>query len=300
MKNISLKQLKYFAALVKFKSFGLAADAVAISQPAISMQIKELEREVGAPLIERGGHQLILTELGLEFHQKALEVLEKLDDLTALSGTVNRRAIGRLRVGVIPTIAPYLIPDLIFETKKFFPELSLIFKETQTDNLLLEMREGDLDCSILALPVTKPGFYENHLFDENFLLVRNAKQKGVKIPDPVELINHNLLLLEEGHCFRDQAISFCGVTERFSRQRFDASSFTTLVHMVSAGLGVTLIPEMARKLETLSSEVIIDQFPNPSPKRSIGVIWRDTSPISSELVDITSAWKKVLPLANKK
>ena len=121
MKNISLKQLKYFAALVKFKSFGLAADAVAISQPAISMQIKELEREVGAPLIERGGHQLILTELGLEFHQKALEVLEKLDDLTALSGTVNRRAIGRLRVWVIPTIAPYFITDLIFETKKFFP-----------------------------------------------------------------------------------------------------------------------------------------------------------------------------------
>ncbi len=294
MKNITLKQLKYFAAVVKFKNFGLAADAVAISQPAISMQIKELEREVGAPLIERGGYQLILTEIGLEFHQKTLEILEKLDELSTLSGTVNRRAIGHLRVGIIPTIAPYLIPDLIFETKKKFPLLSLTFRESQTDKLLLEMREGDLDCSILALPVAKPGFYESHLFNENFLLVRNAKQKGEKIPDPMSLLDHNLLLLEEGHCFREQAISFCGVNEQFNRQRYDASSFATLVHMVSAGLGVTLIPEMASKFETLNSNVIVNQFPDPQPSRSVGMIWRETSPISSDLLNISSVWKETL------
>ena len=296
MKNISLKQLKYFAALVKFKNFGLAADAVAISQPAISMQIKELEREVGAPLIERGGRHLILTELGLEFHQRTIEILQKFEDITMLSEAVNRRAIGLLRVGIIPTIAPYLLPDLIFQTKKNFPKLALIFRESQTDNLLLEMREGDLDCAILALPVAKPGFYEHHLFDENFLLVRNKRQKNMKIPDPLDLINHNLLLLEEGHCFREQAISFCGVTEQFNRQRYDANSLKTLVHLVSAGQGITLIPEMASKFETGTSNVIVEQFPDPQPKRKIGVIWRETSPISSELVDISSTWKELKPL----
>ena len=110
----------------------------------------------------------------------------------------------------------------------------------------------------------------------------------------MSLLDHNLLLLEEGHCFREQAISFCGVNEQFNRQRYDASSFATLIHMVSAGLGVTLIPEMASKFETLNSDVIVNQFPDPQPSRSVGMIWRETSPISSDLLNISSVWKETL------
>jgi len=299
MKNISLKQLRYFAALVKFKSFGLAADAVAITQPAISMQIKELEREVGGPLIKRGSHQVILTELGLEFHQRSQDILEKFDELTTLSKAKSRNSIGRLRVGIIPTIAPYILPNLIFEMENKFPQLSLIFRETQTENLLLEMREGLLDCSILALPVSRPGFYQYHLFDESFLLVRNIKQRDMKIPEPQDLVNHKLLLLEEGHCFRDQALSFCGISNRLNTEKHGASSFTTLIHMVSAGLGVTLIPEMARKFENLGPNLVVDQFPDPKPKRSVGVIWRETSPISQDLIDISSTLQETFSMDSK-
>lgn len=294
MKNITLRKIKYYTALVKYKNFGLAADAAAISQPALSMQIKELESEVGAPLIERGTSRLILTKLGRDFHLKCLEVLEKVEDLTTITKIAKQQMLEQLSVGIIPTIAPYLLPDLIVKTEEVFPGLSLIFKESQTENLLSEMREGNLDCCILALPVSEAGFQKKHLFDENFLLVRNAKQIGSKVPAPSSLLQHKLLLLEEGHCFRDQAISFCGIATDFNTQQHDASSFTTLVHMVSAGLGITLIPEMAQKIETSGKDVIVDRFNDPQPKRSIGMIWRSSSSIENELKKIHKVWKNNL------
>ena len=158
MKNITLRKIRYYTALVKYKNFGLAADASAISQPALSMQIKELESEVGAPLIERGTSRLILTKLGRDFHLKCLEVLDKVEDLTTITKIAKQQMLEQLSVGIIPTIAPYLLPDLIVKTEEVFPGLSLIFKESQTENLLSEMREGNLDCCILALPVSETGF----------------------------------------------------------------------------------------------------------------------------------------------
>ena len=294
MKNITLRKIRYFTALVKYKNFGLAANAVAISQPAMSMQIKDLENEVGATLIERGANQVILTNLGLEFHQKCINILKNVDDLTAIARTARGQRLNHLRIGIIPTVAPYLLPKLILETKDPYPDLSLVFKESQTANLMFELREGNLDCCILALPVSEPSFETRHLFDENFLLVRKAGLSGDTVPAPSDLFHHKLLLLVERHRFRDQAISFCGLSTDFNAQQHDASSFTTLVQMVAAGLGLTLIPEMAKESETSTSDVIVERFPDPQPKRSIGMIWRNTSPIQAELQNIFEVWKKFL------
>ena len=291
MKNVTLRKIKYFNALVKYKNFGLAANAVAISQPAMSMQIKDLESEIGAPLIEKGTNQIILTNLGKEFHKKCTIILENVEELTAISNAAKGRPLENLKIGIIPTVAPYLLPSLIVEAERKYPDLSLVFKESQTTNLIFELREGNLDCCILALPISEAGFETKHLFDESFLLVRKAGQSHDVVPTPADLYQHRLLLLEEGHCFRDQAISFCGLSSDFSTQQHDASSFTTLVQMVAAGLGSTLIPEMAKDSETSQRNVTVDRFSDPQPKRSIGMIWRKTSSIHYELQDIFEVWK---------
>ena len=294
MKNITLRKIKYFNALVKYKNFGLAANAVAISQPAMSMQIKDLESEIGAPLIEKGTNQIILTNLGKEFHKKCTIILENVEELTAISNAANGQPLENLKIGIIPTVAPYLLPSLIVEAERKYPDLSLVFKESQTTNLIFELREGNLDCCILALPISEAGFETKHLFDESFLLVRKAGQSHDVVPTPADLYQHRLLLLEEGHCFRDQAISFCGLSSDFGTQQHDASSFTTLVQMVAAGLGSTLIPEMAKDSETSQRNVTVDRFSDPQPKRSIGMIWRKTSSIHYELQDIFEVWKDKL------
>ena len=294
MKNITLRKIKYFNALVKYKNFGLAANAVAISQPAMSMQIKDLESEIGAPLIEKGTNQIILTNLGMEFHKKCNNILENVEELTAIASAAKGQPLEYLKVGIIPTVAPYLLPRLIVEAERKYPDLSLVFKESQTANLIFELREGNLDCCILALPISETGFETKHLFDESFLLVRKAGLSDDAVPDPADLYQHRLLLLEEGHCFRDQAISFCGLSSDFSAQQHDASSFTTLVQMVAAGLGSTLIPEMAKDSETLQRDVTVDKFSEPQPKRSIGMIWRKTSSIHNELQNIFTVWKDKL------
>ena len=294
MKNITLRKIKYFNALVKYKNFGLAANAVAISQPAMSMQIKDLESEIGAPLIEKGTNQIILTNLGKEFHKKCTIILENVEELTAISNAAKGQPLEYLKVGIIPTVAPYLLPRLIVEAERKYPDLSLVFKESQTANLIFELREGNLDCCILALPISETGFETKHLFDESFLLVRKAGLPNDEVPAPTDLYQHRLLLLEEGHCFRDQAISFCGLGSDFSAQQHDASSFTTLVQMVAAGLGSTLIPEMAKDSETSQRDVTVDRFSDPQPKRSIGMIWRKTSSIHNELQSIFTVWKNKL------
>lgn len=294
MKNITIRQIRYFTALAKHKNFSLAANSVAVSQPALSMQIKELENEVGSQLIDRSTNQISLTALGHDFHKKCTEILENIDELTTLIRIAKRQPLAQLRIGIIPTIAPYLLPNLILEVEKKYPSLSLIFKESQTKNLISEMREGNLDCSILALPISDKGFKSNHLFNENFLLVRNARDKQIKAPTPSELDHSKLLLLEEGHCFREQAISFCRVETDTNTRQHDASSFTTLVHMVSAGLGITLIPEMAQKIETSRKDVLVHNFPDPQPQRSIGMVWRQSSPIEEELNNIYKHWKYYL------
>lgn len=286
MMNLTLKQLRYVEALARHGHFGRAADACAISQPALSMQIKELEESLQTPLFERGARQVRLTRFGEDFITRVRDILRSVDELSDLARASQDRLLGRLRIGVIPTVAPYLLPTIIGSLTRHHADLDIHVRETLTHRLIGELAEGRLDTAIVALPVSEPSMTEIPLFSEEFVLVRPAEDAGKPVPSAEMLREMRLLLLEEGHCFRDQALSFCAMTATAPQELLDGSSLTTLVQMVSAGIGVTLIPEMAVPVETRSASVSIARFPAPRPVRQIGMIWRKTSPLSRQLMQM--------------
>jgi LysR family transcriptional regulator, hydrogen peroxide-inducible genes activator len=289
MINVTLRQLRYFDALARHGHFGRAAEACSISQPALSMQIKEMEEALGGVLLERSARQISLTAFGEELLQRVREILRSVDELGDFARASRDRLAGRLRVGMIPTIAPYLLPKVIENLARLHPELDLHVRETLTPKLIKEVAEGRLDTAIVALPVSEPSLTEIALFKENFLLVRPGEQKGTPVPSREMLREMKLLLLEEGHCFRDQALSFCNMQASPPREVLDASSLSTLVQMVGAGIGVTLIPEMAVEVETRSASVSVARFKNPQPSRTIGMVWRKSNPLARQLQQISEA-----------
>jgi LysR family hydrogen peroxide-inducible transcriptional activator len=286
MINITLRQLRYFDALARHGHFGRAAEACAVSQPALSMQIREMEEALGGPLLERSARQVALTQFGEELIRRVRDILRSVDELGDFARASRDRLAGRLRVGMIPTIAPYLLPKVIENLARLHPELDIHVRETLTPKLIKEVAEGRLDTAIVALPVSEPSLTEIALFTENFLLVRPGEAKGTPVPSSEMLREMRLLLLEEGHCFRDQALSFCNMQSP-PREVLDASSLSTLVQMVGAGIGVTLIPEMAVAVETRSAPVSVARFKNPQPSRTIGMVWRKTSPLARQLQQIS-------------
>ncbi len=286
MINVTLRQLRYFDALARHGHFGRAAEACAISQPALSMQIKEMEKALGGVLLERGARQVALTKFGEELLQRVRDILRSVDELGDFARASRDRLAGRLRVGMIPTIAPYLLPKVIENLARLHPELDIHVRETLTPKLIKEVAEGRLDTAIVALPVSEPSLTEVALFRENFLLVRPGEHEGTPVPSRESLREMKLLLLEEGHCFRDQALSFCKM-QAPPREVLDASSLSTLVQMVGAGIGVTLIPEMAVAVETRSASVSVARFTNPQPSRTIGMVWRKSSPLARQLRQIS-------------
>lgn len=292
MTNMTLKQLRYFEALARHGHFGRAAAACAISQPALSMQIKELEESLGTELFERGARQVRLTSFGEAFVLRVRQILRSVDELGDLARASQDRPAGRLRIGVIPTIAPYLLPTVIGELTRLYDGLDIHVRETLTSKLVDELAEGRLDTAIVALPVSEPSLTEVALFAENFVLVRPGEDEGKPVPDREKLHEMRLLLLEEGHCFRDQALSFCNINSALPRELMDGSSLSTLVQMVSAGIGVTLIPEMAVRVETRSACVSVSRFRNPQPSRTIGMIWRKTSPLAKQLSQISEVVRR--------
>lgn len=287
MNNLTLKQMRYFEALARLRHFGRAAEACAISQPALSMQIKDMEEALGTALFERGARQLRLSNFGEVFALRVRDILCLVDELGDLARASQERLVGRLRIGVIPTIAPYLLPTIIGNLTRIYPGLDIHVRETLTPKLLQELAEGRLDTAIVALPVSEPSFTEVALFAEDFVLVRHSDDEGKPVPNRERLREMRLLLLEEGHCFRDQALSFCEMHSSLPRELLDGSSLSTLVQMVSSGIGVTLIPEMAMAVETRSAPVSIARFNSPTPSRTIGMIWRKTSPLAQQLLPIS-------------
>ena len=292
MMNFTLKQLRYFEALARHCHFGHAAAACAISQPALSVQIKELEQELGAVLFERGARQVRLTLFGEEFALRTREILRSIDELGDLARASRDRLVGRLRIGVIPTIAPYLLPRIITGLARTHAGVDSHVRETMTHKLIQELADGRIDTAIVALPVSEPSLTEVALFTENFVLARPLGDEGKPVPDRDALREMKLLLLEEGHCFRDQALSFCNIQTSRQREGLDASSLATLVQMVSAGIGVTLIPEMAVDVETRSAPVSVTRFKDPQPARIIGMIWRKTNPLATELTKIAEVVRR--------
>jgi len=287
MINVTLRQLRYFDALARHGHFGRAAQACAISQPALSMQIKEMEEALGGVLLERNARQIALTKLGEELLRRVQDILRSVEELGDFARASRDRLAGRLRVGMIPTIAPYLLPRVIENLARLHPDLDIHVRETLTQKLIQEIAEGRLDTAIVALPVSESSLTEIALFKEHFLLVRPGEDEGAPVPSRESLREMKLLLLEEGHCFRDQALSFCNLQSSPPREMLDASSLSTLVQMVGAGIGVTLIPEMAVAVETRSASVAVTRFKNPQPSRTIGMVWRKTSPLARQLLQIS-------------
>ncbi len=289
MINFTFKQLRYFDALARLGHFGRAADVCAISQPALSMQIKELEESLGTALFERGARQIRLTSFGKKLAPRVGDILRSADDLGDLARASRGRLMDQLRIGVIPTIAPYLLPTIIGDLTRIYAGVDIHVRETLTSKLLQELAEGRLDTAIVALPISESSFTEVALFTEKFVLVRPGEDEGKPVPSREMLREMKLLLLEEGHCFRDQALSFCDLQSAQPREEMDATSLSTLVQMVGAGIGVTLIPEMAVAVETRSASVSIAHFKNHQPTRTVGMIWRKTNPLANQLVQISEA-----------
>ena len=287
MKNITLKQFRYFEALARHGHFGRAAEASAISQPALSMQIKELEASLGTALIERGARQVRLTSFGDAFSLRVRDILQKVDELGDLVRSQADGLSGRLRLGVIPTIAPYLLPTLIQRLETAYDGLDLHVRETLTPRLMDELSDGRIDAAILALPASAPAFTEVALCEEQFVLIRPQADADKPPPTSEGLSDMRLLLLEEGHCFRDQALAYCNIQSAAPREGLDGTSLSTLVQMVGAGLGVTLLPQMALAVETRSAAITVSKLRGPQPARTLGMIWRNTNPMAEHLLGLS-------------
>lgn len=277
---VSLKQLRYFDAVARSGHFGKAAEHCAITQPALSMQIQELEKSLGIQLLERSRNGVMLTEGGKEIAQRAARVLADVRDIVDFAHGQGNVLSGPLRFGVIPSVAPYILPRLLPMIREEFPDLDLHIRESQTQSLVDELLEGQLDLLLLALPVDHPDIETMRLFDDRFLLAMATSHRMSNhvraTPDLLE--GDRLLLLEEGHCMRDQALAFCNLRRIENINTFGASSLSTLVQMVANGLGMTLLPEIAVPLETRHGDIHLMRFADPEPQRVIGLAWRRSSP----------------------
>jgi LysR family hydrogen peroxide-inducible transcriptional activator len=276
---ITLRQLRYLTSLARHRHFGRAAADCAVTQPALSMQVRALECEIGAELVERRPGEIALTDTGLDVAQRAEQILTATRDLVDFAR--HRDVLsGRLALGIIPTLAPYILPRVLPRLQADYPQLRLEVRETQTKTLLDELNRGELDAVMLALPADGADMETLALFDDAFLLavpaadVLSARSRvGVEDVD-----QHRLILLEEGHCLRDQALAFCATSRRDAPAGLGATSLATVMQMVANGYGVTLLPEVAVDAEVRDKRVKLLRFSAPEPARTIGLAWRRTSP----------------------
>jgi LysR family hydrogen peroxide-inducible transcriptional activator len=281
---ITIRQLRYFDALTRTKHFGMAADQCAVTQPALSMQIKELERELGVELIERRGNSIAVTLAGQEIAARAEAILNQVRELSDYARQHQGVLTGPLRLGIIPSIAPYLLPAILTEMAKHYPALDLQIRETQTGALVEELIRGDLDAALLALPIQQSQVETMALFDDRFLIAvqRQAAQGWANSDLRARIGQERLLLLEEGHCLRDQALQFCHIANMQARKALGAASLTTIMQMVAAGHGITLLPELCAQAEVDRQRVALIEFPEEAPMRTVGLAWRRTSSRKSD------------------
>ncbi len=277
---MNLRDLKYLVALADHRHFGRAAEASFVSQPTLSTQIKKLEEELGVVLIERGPRKLMLTEVGVAIAERSRVVLNEVDQIREEARRHRDPEAGSFRLGLFPTIGPYLLPHVMPQLRERFPQLELYLIEEKTELLVDQLRRGQIDAAILALPVEDKAFAQELLFDEPFVLCLPADQPAPEHM-PAQLFDlkaNSLLLLEEGHCMRDQALEVCELAGARERQGFRATSLETLRQMVAAGVGVTLLPVLSVKPPVACNPALrVVAFEEPSPKRSLGLIWRRQS-----------------------
>jgi LysR family hydrogen peroxide-inducible transcriptional activator len=277
--------LRYFAALAETLHFGRAAARCQVTQPALSMQIRELEAELGVMLVERTTAGVFLTAAGVDVAERARGVLLAVQDLVDLARHRDRVLAGPLRLGVIPTIGPYLLPRVLPRLHASFPEVQLSLHESQTEHLLDALIAGDLDLLVLALPVGRDELATRALFDDAFNLAVAADHPlaGRATVSQHDLLAERLLLLEEGHCLRDQALSLCHAAGANQADDFRASSLATVVQMVVNGYGGTILPDLALPVEAgANPRLRVVPFCAPAPARTIGLAWRASSPRAAD------------------
>lgn len=283
--NLTLKQLRYFSALVETLHFGRAAKLCHVTQPALSMQIRDLEANLGVTLIERGSSGLLLTQEGHEVAKRAQDILLAVQDLTEVASHHRHPLSGKLRLGVIPSVGPYLLPKILPEIHDTYPELLLNLRESQTQHLIDDLIDGHLDLLILALPVGSDEIETMSLFDDRFSVAlppKHALSDRSEIHQD-ELKGEHLLLLEEGHCLRDQALAVC---QTANTDEFRASSLSTVIQMVANGYGVTILPALSLPTEVSTEDgICIVPFAEPVPSRTIGLAWRQSSPHKREFAE---------------
>ncbi|ATN74863.1 LysR substrate-binding domain-containing protein [Coxiella burnetii] len=274
---MNIRDLKYLLAVADSAHFGKAAEKCFVSQPTLSAQLKKLEEELGVRLFERNNKRVLITPIGQIIAAQVRVILQEVEKLKVLAQNAQDPFAGVFHLGIIPTLGPYLLP-IIFEIfKKRLPKLNLVVYENKTENILHELQQGRLDAVILALPVSAPNLVVQELFCEPFYVALPkhhplAKKKSVTLAD---LEKETLLLLEEGHCLREQALEACSMTAAKTEMGFKATSLETLRHLVAAGAGITLLPALSVNAE--KSELAIKSFNATIPSRSIGMLWRDFS-----------------------
>jgi LysR family hydrogen peroxide-inducible transcriptional activator len=275
---MNLKDLKYLVALADTGHFGKAAERSFVSQPTLSAQLKKLEEYLGVKLVERQPKNVQLTEVGRQIVVRARRMLDEGDEIIARSNT--DPFAGKLKMGLIPTIGPYLLPRVMPKIRKAVPQLGLMLYEYQTEALLKRLRDGEIDLGIMALPVMLDGLESRELYEESFTVALPSRhaltaKSTIKVAD---LKGQTLLLLEDGHCLRDQALEVCSRVDVREAEDFRATSLETLRQMVVAGLGITLLPEMAVESPYGSQRgLTVRQFANPKPSRTVGAVWRKSS-----------------------
>ena len=272
---LTLRQMRYFEALATTRHFGRAAELVHISQPALSTQIMEMETYLGAKLVERTRGSTILTRKGEEVLGHVHTILHEVDRLERSVRRQGGVLDGLVRIGIIPTVAPYLVPQFVPYLRRAYPNVEIELKEAVTSRLIADLNEGRLDAVIAALPLEGDGIRTRSLFTDRFFMAVTENGDDVLMSPLTEndVDVERLLLLEEGHCLRDQALSVCGAGKR-SLVNFGATSMTTLLQMVAHDMGTTLIPEMAVATETGRNSIRIVPFAEPQPSRQIGLAWR--------------------------
>ena len=280
MADLKLKDLRYLVAVADTRHFGRAAERSFVSQPTLSAQLKKLEEYLGVQLIERAPKRVQLTAAGEEVVERARRILEASDEIVDLARGHSDPLAGRLRLALLPTIGPYLLPNVAAKLRKQLPRLELMLYEYQTDPMLEKLHSGEIDVGILAMPVPMDGLDSHVLYKEPFTVAMPSNHKlagrsSIKIED---LSHETILLLEDGHCLRDQALDICSGTGVHEKQDFRATSLETLRQMVAAGVGITLLPELAgRGAYGAARGVSIKPFAKPVPFRTIGAVWRKST-----------------------
>ena len=283
---MNLRDLRYLIALAELRHFGKAAEACFVSQPTLSTQIRKLEEELGVVLVERAPRKLMLTAAGQDVVLRARRIVAEVEQMKESARRSRDPEAGSLRLGVFPTLGPYLLPHVVPQLRERFPQLELLLIEEKSDVLLARLREGKLDATLLALPLHDDQLHAEWLFDEPFVLAaprQHALASRTSLA-MAELADETLLLLEDGHCLREQALDVCRLTGAQERTGFRATSLETLRQMVAAGVGVTLLPALSVHAPIVQpANIRLVPFTDPAPSRQIALVWRKSSALDAFL-----------------